>query len=113
VPLRPDFEHALIVLDGMAVVDGTPHRYPPARWPTWASARTSSASRVRQPTRAVLIGGEPFPEQIVMWWNFVARSRREIDDARTAWAGLDERFGSVRSTLPLIPAPLPFWQQQG
>lgn len=28
-----------------------------------------------EPTRALLIGREPFAEPILMWWNFVARTR--------------------------------------
>ena len=28
--------------------------------------------------RALLIGGPPFPETILMWWNFVARKPEEI-----------------------------------
>lgn len=111
VPLRPDFEHALVVLDGAAAVDGTP--VSPGKLAYLGLGRSELRLDVRQPTRAVLIGGEPFPEQILMWWNFVGRSRSEIDDARTAWADGDERFGSVGSALPLIPAPVPFWHRQG
>ena len=66
---------------------------------------------VREPARAMLIGGEPFEDPIVMWWNFVARDRAEIDAAYASWAAQDDRFGKVRSTLPLIPAKAPFWQR--
>ena len=46
--------------------------------------------------RVLLLGGEPFAEEIVMWWNFVARSHDEIDRARSQWnAGGDDR-ASVR-----------------
>jgi hypothetical protein len=38
-----------------------------------------------QPVRALLIGGEPLGEQIVMWWNFVGRSHEEIVEYRAAW----------------------------
>jgi hypothetical protein len=61
----------------------------------------------------VLLGGEPFKEPIVMWWNFVGRNRGEIDEAYASWARQDDRFGHVRSSLPLIPAQPPYWQQQG
>lgn len=48
---------------------------------------------------AVLIGGTPFEEEILMWWNFVVRDFSEIKQARTHWqaqAGGDgERFGEV------------------
>ena len=36
----------------------------------------------------LLLGGEPFGEEIVMWWNFVGRSNEDIVEARDA---MDER----------------------
>jgi quercetin 2,3-dioxygenase len=58
--------------------------------------------------RVLLLGGEPFDEQIVMWWNFVARTNEEIAAARTAWAEGD-RFGVVvgYDGDPLAAPPLP------
>ncbi|HEU5144175.1 MAG TPA: pirin family protein [Dermatophilaceae bacterium] len=38
-----------------------------------------------EPVRALLIGGEPLGEQIVMWWNFVGRSHEEVVEYRAAW----------------------------
>jgi redox-sensitive bicupin YhaK (pirin superfamily) len=35
--------------------------------------------------RLIIIGGEPFTEQIVMWWNFVGRSHEDIVAFRAAW----------------------------
>ena len=48
----------------------------------------------------LLLGGEPFEEEIVMWWNFIGRSHDEVVAQREAWngTGLDdrpERFGTV------------------
>ena len=40
-----------------------------------------------------------------MWWNFVARSWAEIDDARADWAEGADRFGTVDSPLTRIVAP--------
>ena len=46
--------------------------------------------------RVLLLGGQPLEEEIVMWWNFVARSHEEIEQARLQWnAGSDPRFGEV------------------
>ena len=44
--------------------------------------------------RVLLIGGPPFPETILMWWNFVARTPEEIAQARTDWEER-RRFGDV------------------
>jgi hypothetical protein len=58
--------------------------------------------------RTFLLGGEPFEEELVMWWNFVARTHEEIVAARDAWAAA-ERFGPVTSydgeRLPAPPLP--------
>jgi hypothetical protein len=61
----------------------------------------------------VLIGGKPFAEPILMWWNFVARSRAEIDRAHAHWQAGAERFGRVDSPLPRIPAPPLVWTRRG
>ena len=51
-------------------------------------------------TILLLLGGEPFEEQIVMWWNFIGRSHEEIVEQREAWNGTGiedrpERYGTV------------------
>jgi hypothetical protein len=51
----------------------------------------------------VLLGGEPFAEDLVMWWNFVGRSHEEIVQAREDWAA-GRRFGAV---VGCDHAPLP------
>ena len=47
-----------------------------------------------RPTRLLLIGGAPFQEELLMWWNFVGRTHDEIVDAREAWES-GHRFGAV------------------
>ena len=57
------------------------------------------ADRGRGATRSLmLLGGEPFEEEIVMWWNFIGRSHEEIVEQREAWNGdgLDAPAGAVR-----------------
>ncbi|MFF5522589.1 pirin family protein [Streptomyces coeruleorubidus] len=102
VPLRTDFEYVLIVLEGVVAVHGRPLL--PGRLGYLGEGRDELHLQVRQPARAILLGGEPFPEPILMWWNFVARTRAEIDAAHASWSAQDERFGRVRSGLPLIAA---------
>ena len=46
--------------------------------------------------RVLLIGGPPFPEAILMWWNFVARTPDEIRQARDDWEA-HRRFGEVEA----------------
>jgi hypothetical protein len=61
----------------------------------------------------LLLGGEPFEERLVMWWNFVGRSGEEITRYTEQWADRDERFGEVvgydgprQDAPPLPPLPL-------
>lgn len=55
-----------------------------------------------------LLGGEPFDDEIVMWWNFVGRSHEDIEQARTDWMS-GRRFGRVvgcdRDALPAPALP--------
>ena len=62
------------------------------------------------PARALLLGGEPFGEDLLMWWNFVGRSHEEVVAAREEWAaavgGAATRFGQVSAYAgPALPAP--------
>ena len=109
LPLRPDYEHALIVLRGTAAVDGEPLE--PGRLAHVPTGRGELRVEVDGPARVMLLGGVPFPEPITMWWNFVARTRDELDAAYASWRDGDDRFGRVRSTLPTIDAPVPFWHR--
>lgn len=60
----------------------------------------------------MLLGGEPFEEELIMWWNFIGRSQEEITQARADWM-TGSRFGEVvgygGAALPapeLPPVPL-------
>lgn len=102
LPVRRDFEHAVVVLDGDIRLDG--ERVAPGRLAYLEPGRdqlefTGAAT-------ALVLGGEPFPEKLLMWWNFVGRTWDDIASARDAWAAADaERFGPVRTTLGIVPAP--------
>ncbi len=109
LPLQPDFEYGVIALEGEIAIDGQP--LVPGRLGYLGLGSDELFMDVRGPARVMLLGGEPFESPILMWWNFVARSREEIDAAYASWAGQDDRFGEVKSSLPLIPAATPIWQQ--
>jgi hypothetical protein len=52
---------------------------------------------------------EPADEDVVMWWNFVARSREELSDAYRGWVQGDGRFGRVPSSLERVAVDPPPW----
>ncbi|WP_141309732.1 pirin family protein [Streptomyces spinoverrucosus] len=56
--------------------------------------------------RTILLGGPPFDEEIVMWWNFVGRTHEDIVRAREDWEASSDRFGAVEGHPgDRLPAP--------
>ncbi len=109
LPLREEFEYAVVVLDGAVGIDGRPLR--PGTMGYLGRGRSELVLDATEAAKVLLLGGEPFEEPILMWWNFVARTREEIDAAYDEWQAQDDRFGRVRSTLPVIPATAPYWRR--
>jgi len=108
VPLRADYEHALVVLEGGVRVGERVAG--PGVLAYLGAGRDDCRLVVDAPARALLLGGVPFPEPVLMWWNFVGRTRDEISEARRQWADADDRFGSVPSALPRIEVGRPSWE---
>ena len=56
--------------------------------------------------KAVLLGGVPFGEEIVMWWNFIGRTHEEIEEMRLDWESQSNRFPAFEDQVHgRIPAP--------
>jgi hypothetical protein len=55
----------------------------------------------------LLIGGRPFGEEILLWWNFVGRSFEDMERATRDWLETD-RFGKVEGArgAPLVAPDL-------
>jgi quercetin 2,3-dioxygenase len=109
VPVRRELEYALVVLDGRVTLDEG-MRAEPGALAFLGSGRDEWRLEVRAPARALLLGGVPFSEPVLMWWNFVGRSRDELSAARRQWSMRDERFGVVRSRLERIEVDPPPWE---
>jgi redox-sensitive bicupin YhaK (pirin superfamily) len=109
VPLRADWEYGIVVLQGAVGIHG--RAVVPGKLACLGLGGDVLTLDVREPTKVILLGGEPFEEPIVMWWNFVGRTRAEIEATYLSWQAQDDRFGKVASVLPRIPATVPFWQR--
>jgi redox-sensitive bicupin YhaK (pirin superfamily) len=110
-PLERSFEHALVVLEGEVLAGEQVVR--PGELAYLGVGRDEVVLSAAEPARLLLLGGEPFADPVLMWWNFVVRSRDELDRAYRQWQGDDPRFGRLRSPLARIPAPKPFWATKG
>ena len=110
IPVQAVHEHALVSLEGDVRVDG--EVLSPGHLGYLGLGRDELVLEVLEPTTAVLVGGVPFESEILMWWNFVARTRDEVDQARADWmepSGRADRFGDVASPLERIPVgPAPW-----
>jgi redox-sensitive bicupin YhaK (pirin superfamily) len=103
LPLEPDWEYAALVLAGTVEVDGRPLSAGPLLY--LGRGRSDLSLRSPDSGRVLLLGGEPFDEQILMWWNFIGRDHEEIVAARAEWMS-GRRFGTVVGDADApLPAP--------
>lgn len=112
LPVDPAFEHGVLLDAGDLTVGG--EQLAPAWLAYLAPGADTLVLRAGEAgARAVLIGGAPFGEQVLMWWNFVARTHDEVVTARAQWqaalAGEPDgvaRFGRVPGYPgAALPAP--------
>ena len=116
LPLEKDWEYGVLVASGEAVVGerrlvrnemsylGTGR----------AGVQLAAPEGAAEDTVLVLVGGEPFEEELVMWWNFIGRSHDEVVAQREDWNGeglswVPPRFGEVRGFdgPRLLAPPMP------
>lgn len=103
LPLDPSFEYAAMTLEGAPEVDGAPLGTGILFY--LGQGRESLTIASQTASRLLLIGGVPFGEEIILWWNFVARTAGEMEEATRDW-NEGRRFGSVRGARsPPLVAP--------
>ena len=118
LPLNPAFEHAVLILDGSLAIEE--QSVTPGPLCYLGTGRDFLDLEAAAGTRFILLGGEPFQEELLMWWNFVGRTHDDVALARKDWeaqAGVENsveagRFGVVKGHGPeagseagRIPAP--------
>jgi redox-sensitive bicupin YhaK (pirin superfamily) len=107
----PDFEHGVLLDQGVVAMSGTRLDVADLAYqgPGHTSLHLHNAGD--RPARVLLLGGTPFTEELVMWWNFVGRSHDDIVTYRQQWQHADDRFGAVHgyegSTQRLPAPPMP------
>lgn len=105
LPTEPGWEYAVLVVHGAATVNGH-NAVPKELLYLGAELPTLDFLAHDDDTLLILLGGEPFGEDVIMWWNFIGRSHEEIVTAREQWEAGAERFGMVAGHgAQRIPAP--------
>ncbi len=108
VQTDPAFEHGVLVDSGTVRWDGERLQQGDLGLRDAGPTILEIANDDDRPARLLLLGGPPFEESIVMWWNFVARSHEEIVQLREQWQASSARFGTVagyRGEVERLPAP--------
>ena len=107
IALDPAFEHGVVVVVGDATAAGTAGVVDQLVY--LGTDRTRLRLRSTGGGRVMLLGGEPFGEEVVMWWNFIGRSHEEVVGYRDAWERRDDRFPPVvaRGERVMEAPPLP------
>jgi hypothetical protein len=108
IPLVTDFEYAVLLTEGRLYAAGVALDAGPLLY--LGRGRPDLALSTVDGARGILLGGEPYVDDLVMWWNFVGRTHEDIVVARTDWEARADRFapitghGSDRIPAPPMPA---------
>lgn len=106
LPVDTAFEHGLLVDSGDVRLLDTVLRPAELGYVSCGADALTVANESDAPARVILLGGTPFEEEIVMWWNFIGRSHEDIVRAREEWQAASDRFGAVEGFPGArLPAP--------
>ena len=118
------FEHGILCDTGLVSMGPETAKPGEILYAAPGATRLTIRAGADEPARMLVLGGAPFGERIVMWWNFVGRSHEEIVAFREAWQrerstpdryaaaapGEDRRYGAFpaqwgEGTLPAPELP--------
>lgn len=104
----PAFEHGVLLDAGSVEFAGVPVSPSQMVYQGTGQTAITLSNTGDVPVRAVLLGGEPFTEELLMWWNFIGRTHDEIVEYRNQWQARSDRFGTVagyQGDPQWLPAP--------
>jgi quercetin 2,3-dioxygenase len=105
------FEHGVLVDRGSVTACGAHLAVADLAYQGTGHTALQVTNRGDEPARVLVLGGPPFGEELVMWWNFVGRSHDEIVAFRQQWQDHTARFGEVTgydgATMRLPAPPMP------
>lgn len=95
-------ESGLYILEGSVYNDG--HEFGPKQLLVANDARLCEFEMAANST-VYIFGGEPFPEERFIYWNFVATTKERIEEAKERWTA--QEFGKVPGETGFVPLPEP------
>jgi len=108
LPLDPTFEYGALVLRGEATLAG--ERLSADELLFFPAGRHELSLQTDGPAEILLLGGEPFGEAIILWWNFVGRTHQDMEQALADWNAHPNTggcFGTVRPGCLATPLKAP------
>jgi len=94
-------EAAIYILEGSLESEGNiyePKRILVSKEPTLCEFTLAANTAI------YIFGGEPFPEQRYIYWNFVATSQQRLEEAKLRWK--EQRFPPVSGETEFVPLPM-------
>ena len=95
VQLTPGFEYGLLALTGGFSLEGEEQAFVQDELAYVSPGRSSLHLQLQADTRLLVVGGEPFADKVVIWWNFLGPDLAAIRGYRAQWEAADARFGQV------------------
>jgi len=104
--LQSGFEYGILVVVGVVSFAGQHYQQDELiRFDDTDIASQSVQIAAEQGTRVMFLGGEPLAQNVLLWWNFVADNKAEIEQSIIDWNNRHPRFGDVDSNLKRLTAP--------
>jgi redox-sensitive bicupin YhaK (pirin superfamily) len=93
-------ESALYILEGSIKSEG--NKYEPNQLLVAKESSLCSFTMGANST-VYLFGGEPFPEERFIYWNFVSSEKEQIEQAKKAWK--EQKFPAIPGETEFVPLP--------
>lgn len=103
LPLHPRCEYAVLPLAGDVTLDGQPLTDNGLYYLGWQRDGVDLASTTGG--QFLVLGGEPFTDEFLMWWNLAATCHEHLVSARTLWSAHAPTFGRIEGWPERGPTP--------
>ena len=92
IDVDPQFEHGFLLDQGALEVEGVDITPTKMAYTGIGEKQLLLENPSGEDARFIVLGGEPFTENIMMFWNFIGRSNEEIREFRKEWEEGSSRF---------------------